>query len=185
MQKLGLALLTTILLSTPAQAATIGGARLPDSVTAGGQPLVLNGGAVRKKFFIKVYAAALYLPAKHSSPERILATDAPRQMMMYFLYDVDHEKIAEAWTEGLEANTPDASPAVKQAFSTLSSWMADMKKGERIVITYVPGAGTTVEVKGAVKGVLPDKGVADAILATWIGPQPGPGADFKKALLGQ
>jgi hypothetical protein len=177
--------LSLLLLSGSADAANIGGASLPDTTTAGGQTLVLNGGGVRKKLFIKVYAAALYLPAKQASSERILATDTARQMVMHFLYDVDKEKIAEAWQEGLVANTPNTSPAVKQAFSTLSSWMEDMKKGEKIVMTYVPGAGTSVQVKGTVKGVLPDKAVADAILATWIGPKPGPGEDFKSALLGK
>jgi Chalcone isomerase-like len=52
------------------------------------------------------------------------------------------------------------------------------------VMTYVPGEGTTVEVNGKSKGTLPGKEVADAILATWIGPDPDPGADFKKAVLG-
>lgn len=184
MRKAAVAL--SILLASPAaEAATVGGAQLRDTTTAGGQTLVLNGGAVRKKLFIKVYAAGLYLPAKQSSSERILAADTPRQMVMHFLYDVEKEKIADAWQEGLRANTPNTSPAVKQAFSTLASWMEDMDEGERIVITYVPGAGTTVDVKGNVKGVLPDKAVSDAILATWIGPKPGPGEDFKKALLGQ
>lgn len=185
MRKTVLALTLAAAMAAPASAATIGGANLPDTVTAGGQQLVLNGGGVRKKLFIKVYAAALYLPARQSSPERILAADTPRQMLMHFLFDVEKEKIAEAWQEGLAANTPNTTPAVKQAFSTLSSWMADMKKGERIVLTYVPGAGTSVEVKGQVRGVLPDKAVADAILATWIGPKPGPGEDFKKAILGR
>lgn len=174
-----------VLTASMVDAATVGGATLSDTVTAGGQKLVLNGGGIRKKVFIKVYAGALYLPSRQTSAERILATDTTRQMVMHFLYDVDKEKIAEAWQEGLRANTPNTSAAVKQSFSTLSSWMEDMKKGERVILTYVPGGGTTVEVKGRVKGVLPEKAVADAILATWIGPKPGPGEDFKKALLGK
>ena len=174
-----------LLLAGPADAADVGGASLSDTVTAGGQTLVLNGGGVRKKFFIKVYAAGLYLPAKQTSAERILAADVPRQMVMHFLYDVDKAKIAEAWEEGLAANTPGAPASVARSFATLASWMEDMKKGERIVMTYVPGTGTAVEVRGRVKGVLPDKAVADAILATWIGPKPGPGADFKSAILGR
>jgi hypothetical protein len=52
-------------------------------------------------------------------------------------------------------------------------------------MTYVPGTGTTVTVNGKVKGTLPGKAVNDAIVATWIGPDPGPGGDFKKAVLGQ
>ena len=60
-----------------------------------------------------------------------------------------------------------------------------MKKGQQIVLTYVPGSGTTVDVNGKAKGVLQDKAVADAILTTWIGPKPGPGEDFKKGILGK
>ncbi len=175
----------SLLLAATAEAATVAGVTLNDTTTAGGQTLVLNGAGIRKKLFIKVYVAGLYLPAKQSAPERILAADTARQMVMHFVFNVEKGKIAEGWQEGLVANTPNTSPAVKQAFSTLSSWMEDMKKGQRLVLTYVPGSGTTVEVNGKVKGVLPDKAVADAILATWIGPKPGPGEDFKKAVLGR
>ena len=184
MRKLALAL-TLFVTASAAQAANVGGVNLSDTVTAGGQKLVLNGAGVRKKLFIKVYTGALYLPTKQTSPDFILSADTPRQMEMHFTFDVDKGKIAEAWQEGLEANSPKASAGVKQAFATLSSWMEDMKKGEKVVLTYVPGVGTTVDVKGQSKGVLPDKAVADAILATWIGPKPGPGDDYKKALLGK
>jgi hypothetical protein len=132
----------------------------------------------------KVYTGALYLPSKQTSEAGIIAADAPRRMVMHFLMDVDKGKIAEAWTEGL-VNTPNASPEVKTAFKTLSSWMDDMKEGQRISMTYVPGTGTTVEVGGKSKGTLGGKAVADAILNTWIGSKPGPGADFKKAVLGK
>jgi hypothetical protein len=80
---------------------------------------------------------------------------------------------------------PGAAADVRTAFKTLESWMEDMKKGQAIVLTYVPGTGTTVEVNGKVKGTLGGKSVADAILATWIGPKPGPGDDFKAAVLGK
>jgi hypothetical protein len=184
MRKFALAV-TLLVVAASAQAANVGGVNISDTTTVGNQKLVLNGAGLRKKLFIKVYTGALYLPAKQNSPDFILTGDTPRQLVMHFVFDVEKEKIAEAWQEGLTANTPKASAGVKQAFATLSSWMEDMKKGEKIVMTYVPGTGTTVEVKGRSKGVLPDKAVADAILATWIGPKPGPGEDFKKAVLGR
>ncbi|MFZ2492468.1 MAG: chalcone isomerase family protein [Thermoanaerobaculia bacterium] len=181
-----LVLATTLLLgSTAAEAVTVGGATLEDKATVNNQQLILNGAGLRKKLFIKVYAGGLYLPSKQTSPAAILAADTPRRMVMHFVFDVEKEKMAEAWSEGLTANTPNASPEVKAAFKTLSGWMADMKKGQRIVMTYVPGIGTTVEVAGANKGTLGGKAVADAILNTWIGPKPGPGEDFKKAVLGK
>lgn len=173
------------LASVGAYAAEVGGVRLDDRTTVNGQPLVLNGAAMRKKLFIKVYAAGLYLPAKQANPAAILAADTPRRMTMHFVFSVDKAKIAEAWTEGLEANTPGASAEVKNNFKTLESWMEDVKDGQNIVLTYVPGTGTTVEVNGHMKGTLPGKATADAILNTWIGPKPGPGDDFKKGILGK
>jgi hypothetical protein len=179
-------LATTLALSaTVAGAVTIAGVNLEDSVTVSGQKLVLNGAGIRKKLFIKVYVGGLYLTAKQSSPAAIVAADTPRRMVMHFVFSVGKDKIAEAWSEGLEDNVPNASAEVKAAFKTLSSWMEDVKDGQRIVLTYVPGTGTTVEVNGKVKGTLPGKAVSDAILNTWIGPKPGPGDDFKNAILGK
>lgn len=183
MRKLMLA--ATLALAAAAGAATVAGVKLEDSVTVNNQKLVLNGAALRKKFVVKVYVGALYLPAKQTSATAIIAADAPRRQVMHFLYDVDKEKMVEAWTEGLRDNTPNASPEVKTAFNTLSTWMEDMKEGQRIVLTYVPGIGTTVEVNGKNKGTLGGKAVADAILNTWVGAKPGPGGDFKKGVLGQ
>ena len=178
-------LLTAALAATPLFAANVGGVNLEDKITVGNHSLVLNGAGIRKKFMIKVYVGALYTTATEKSAERIIATDAPRRLVMHFLFGVDKGKIAEAWTEGLADNTPNASAEVKKNFKTLESWMQDMAKGQRIVMTYVPGTGTTVEVNGKVKGTIPGKATNDAILATWIGPDPGPGSDFKAAVLGK
>ena len=184
MRKLILAAALTLAAVT-ASGATVAGVKIEDSSSVAGQNLVLNGAALRKKFVVKVYVGALYLPSKQANAAAILAADAPRRQVMHFLYDVDKEKMAEAWEEGLADNTPNASPEVKTAFKTLATWMEDMKEGQRIVLTYAPGTGTTVEVAGKNKGTLGGKAVADAILNTWIGPKPGPGADFKKGVLGQ
>lgn len=173
------------LVAVTASAATVAGANIEDTVTVAGQKLVLNGAALRKKFVVKVYVGALYLQQKQKNAAAIVAADAPRRQVMHFLYDVDKAKMAEAWTDGLKDNTPNASAEVKTAFKTLSTWMEDMKAGQRIVLTYAPGTGTTVEVNGKNKGTLGGKAVADAVLNTWVGPKPGPGNDFKKGILGQ
>jgi hypothetical protein len=184
---LGALLITSVLLAAgppPAAAATLADVTLPDKVDAGGQPLVLDGLGLRKKFFIKVYVGGLYLPAKESSPAKVLAADAPRRMTFHFLYGVSAKQMCDAWDEGLADNTPSAPADVRAAFKTLCASMEDIPKGHEMVLTYMPGQGTRVEVNGKTKGTLPGKPAADAILATWIGPHPGPGEDFKQAVLG-
>jgi hypothetical protein len=178
---LALALLS---LPLPGAAGTLAGVTLPDKAQVGSDTLVLNGMALRKKFFIKVYVAGLYLAQKEGDAAKILAADSPRRMEMDFLYGVSPSQMCDAWKEGLEANTQNASAAVKKSFETLCSWMEDLPKGQKLVLTYLPGTGTQVEVKGKVKGTLEGKPTADAILATWIGKDPAPGADFKAGVLG-
>jgi hypothetical protein len=180
-------LLLSLMLLVPAaaSAATLAGVTLEDKVTVNGQTLVLNGMGLRKKLFIKVYVGGLYLQAKSSNPAAIIASDTPRRMVMSFLFSVSKDQMCDAWEEGLEDNTPNASAEVKNAFKTLCSWMEPIPKGNRLVLTYIPGTGTSVEVNGKVRGTLPGKATADAIVSTWIGPKPAMGDDFKNAVLGK
>jgi hypothetical protein len=176
--------LLSLFLTLPAAAGTLADVTLPDKAEVKGQSLVLNGMGLRKKFVVKVYVGGLYLAQKEKNAAKVMGADAPRQMVLHFIYDVSKDQMCEAWNEGLEANTPKASAEVKKGFTTLCGWMDGVGKGNKLTLTYLPGEGTTVEINGKPKGTLPGKAVADAVLATWIGPKPGPGEDFKKAVLG-
>ena len=162
----------------------IAGVTVPATVEAGGQPLVLNGAALRKKAVFKVYVAGLYLPAKNQDAGAILATDGPRELRMEFVRDVGKDKMCEAWDESLKNNTPDADAQLQAEFKQLCSWMQDLKKGDVMSFTYVPATGTTVAIAGQTKGSIAGKPFADALFKSWIGPKPGPGEGFKAALLG-
>lgn len=185
--RLGVALACLLVLAVsaaPAVAGELAGVEMPDTVTVAEDELVLNGMALRSKFFVKVYVAGLYLPSKTSSADAVLAADEPRHLRMEFVRKVGKDDICEAWYEGLEANTPDASSDVKKQFDDLCSWMADVGSGDSYEFTYVPGTGTTVRVKGEDRGTIPGKAFADALYASWIGPSPGPGEGFKDDLMG-
>jgi hypothetical protein len=175
-------------LSLPAQDSAgtmkLANVTMPTRVRVGDQELVLNGMALRKKFVVKVYVASLYLPEKTTSADQILQTDGPRYMVMSFVHSVDKGKLCGAWNEGLENNTPDAGEELKTDFKRLCDMMEDIKDGEQMVFTYLPGTGTTVGVRGADRGTIEGKAFADALFRCWIGPKPGPGQDFKKNLLG-
>lgn len=174
----------TLCLASPASGGTIGDVTLPDQMTLGESTLVLNGLGMRTFTFFDVYAAGLYLAAPSTDAGAILATDAPRAMTMHFLRKVEAEKISGAWLDGLAANTPGADASLGQRFATLGGMMETMDKGETLDCLYDPAQGTTVVVRGQVKGVIPGKDFSDALLACWIGPKPGPGDKFKAGVLG-
>jgi len=170
--------------SMHAQATEIAGVTVPATVDAGGQSLVLNGAALRKKSIIKVYVAGLYLPAKSQDADAILAADAPRELRMQFVRDVGKDKMCEAWDESLKNNTPGADAQLQAEFKQLCGWMQDLKKGDVMTFSYAPATGTTVDIAGTKKGTIAGKPFADALFKSWIGPKPGPGEGFKTALLG-
>jgi hypothetical protein len=103
---------------------------------------------------------------------------------MQFTYNVGKDKMCEAWDESLENNSPGADAQLQGEFKELCGFMQDLKKGDTMTFTYLPGEGTTVEVQGVKKGSVSGKPFADALFKSWIGPKPGPGDDFKKDLLG-
>ena len=158
---------------------------MPDTIRIERQLFRLNGVAVYRKFGIPVLVAGLWLDHEERDATKILAADAPRRYVSHFLHRAGSERICKAWREGLEANTPHRSEAVRQQFQTLCGWIRDFRPGDEITLTYMPGRGSTVEISGVRKGTIPGKEFADAYFACALGPRPGPGEGFKKRLLGR
>lgn len=181
---IGILVLGLLLNVLPLNGKTYKGVTMEDKIEADGNTLILNGMALRKKLWVKVYVAGLYLPAKETDGDKVLKADEPRRTVMHFVYDVSAKKINGAWIDGLEDNTPNYSPQLKKQFDTLCEYMEDVDDGQQLMFTYIPGKGTEVKVKGKVKGVIEGKAFADALWACWIGPKPGPGESFKEGLLG-
>ena len=175
--------LVILAVAIPAYSATLKGVEMPNTITVEGTKLVLNGMALRKKVIFKVYVAGLYLTEKEKDGDKILKEDKMRRTLMHFLRSVGKGKINGAWMDGLKDNTPDHSPELKKKFDKLCSLMEDMKDGDKIAFSYIPGKGTKVMVKNKFKDFIKGKDFADALFACWIGPKPGPGEGFKEDLL--
>lgn len=176
--------LCLVLCAFPARAGELAGVAMPDSVEVSGARLSLNGMALRKVVFIKVYVGGLYLPRPMGDAAEVLGEDTPRRMVLRFLREVEADDLSEAWMDGLDANTPDAAAGVRGRFDILCSWMRDVDEGDEMVVTYTPAGGTEIVVGGQSLGSLPGKPFADALFACWIGPDPGPGKSFRQGLLG-
>jgi hypothetical protein len=155
---------------------------------AEGQPaLVLNGAGVRKKFVVKVYVGALYLPAKQQDAEAIIAAGA-RRMAMYVLRDeLTAEQLISALNEGLAANhTPEEMKALDarvQEFNAVMQAVGNVKKGGVIAIDFVPGTGVRVAVNGEGKGTVAGEEFSRALIKVWLGKHPVD-AGLKVKLLG-
>ncbi|HYA24046.1 MAG TPA: chalcone isomerase family protein [Terriglobales bacterium] len=166
------------------RAGTLAGVTLPDTVQVGGRTLVLNGLGLRKKFVVKVYVAGLYLETKSSDPNAILKADAPKQMVMQFVRSVSKDQMVDAFSESFDNNTPDAKKTIKTEIDQFLDALEPVKDGEQVVLTYVPGAGTTLAIHGKDKLTIAVPAFAPVLFSVWLGPKP-PNPDVKKGLLGQ
>ena len=168
----------------PALAAEVAGVRLADQVEVGDQVLVLNGAGLRKKYFVKVYVAGLYLPEKNRSAEKIINSSGPCQVSMHFLRDVGADKITEGWTEGFTKNSePGDMQGLQNRLNEFSAMFEDMEEGDEIILRYIPELGTQVTTRGVQKGIIPGEDFQRALLSVWFGEQPAD-ADLRKAMLG-
>jgi hypothetical protein len=176
-----------ILASVAAPAASIDGVNVPDSLTAatGGPVLLLNGAGVREKLFFDIYVGALYLPAKSSNAEAILASPDPACVTMHFLYkEVSREKIVGAWKDGLAANHNAAEmQALRPQLDKFNALFHTVHRGEDIRMCYLPGTGTEVRINGEQRGTVPGESFFHALLGIWLGAHPV-SADLKKDMLG-
>ena len=180
-------LVAVLMIGVSASALEMEGVQVPESVVQdNGTRLVLNGAGIRSKFIFDIYIAQLYLKAKASDAPAVLAADAGRRMTMHFLYsEVEKEKLVDAWNEGFEGNgTKEQLTAMKGDIDRFNAMFDTVKEGDQIVLDYIPGKGTTVLIRGEIKGMIPGKAFNDLLLSIWIGEEPVTD-DLRDELLGR
>jgi Chalcone isomerase-like len=168
-----------------ALAAEVGGVKLGDKATVGGQELVLNGAGIRTKLMFKVYVGSLYVPAKASSAAAVYAK-APRRVQLDMLRDVSADQMLEALVDGIKDGNPPADVAAVKAQSdqlaSILKGIGQLKEGNVLTFDFVDGA-TRVGLNGADKGSIAGEAFNKALLNAWLGDKPVQ-ADLKKAMLG-
>jgi len=168
-----------------ALAAEVGGVKLGDKATVGGQELVLNGAGIRTKLMFKVYVGSLYVPAKASSAAAVFAK-APRRVQLDMLRDVSADQMLEALVDGIKDGNPPADVAAVKAQSdqlaSILKGIGQLKEGNVLTFDFVDGA-TRVGLNGADKGSIAGEAFNKALLNAWLGDKPVQ-ADLKKAMLG-
>jgi len=180
----GVLVLGLLALALPALAGTLAGVTLPDSITVGNQTLVLNGMGVRSKMFVKVYVGGLYLEKKSSDANAVVQADAGKRIVLQFVRDVSREQMVEAFDESLKANGGGKAATLKNEIAQFLGALEPLKTGDQFAVTYVPGVGTSVSLRGKDKVTIPGLPFGQLVFSMWLGPKP-PNGDLKKGLLGQ
>jgi Chalcone isomerase-like len=172
----------------PVFAAEVAGVKMEEKEALAGTELVLNGAGLRSKFVFKVYAMALYLPAKTTDAAAAIGASGPKRVAMHMLRDVGADEFGEALMNGMRDNNSEAAmkvlePCARQLVSIMAA-MKEAKEGMRITLDWLPGTGTVVGVNGKDEGApIPGEDFYRGLLRIWLGENPVQ-EDLKRALLG-
>ncbi|MDD2774104.1 MAG: chalcone isomerase family protein [Elusimicrobiales bacterium] len=156
----------------PSRALEVKGVAVPDSAEVSGKKLTLNGAGVRRKVVFNVYVGALYLEEQSADGVVIIRQDKTRRMELTFLRNVDSAAISEAIEKGFAKNAADTLPALKARLADFRKLIPDLRKGDKLALTYAPGQGLAVEYNGKPAGSIPGKDFSDALFSVWLGGYP-------------
>jgi hypothetical protein len=175
----------TLALGT-AQAKDCQGVTFPEAAEVHGTRLALNGVGLRTAtiFSMDVYVAAIYVGKPSNNPRAIVDATGPTQLVMQFLRGLSARQLRAGWVSDLnKEGTPEQLAPLQGRLAQLTSWMEDVKSGQQLIFTRVPGEGLTVALEGQVKGMIPGDDFARAFLLIFLGDHP-PTLEVKSGLLG-
>jgi len=175
------------LMGSVAQARDYNDISFPDSITPSGTDTMikLNGIGMRTKFIFDIYVGALYLEKPAKTRDEVQAQTGPNRVLMHFVYsEVAAEKLVAGWNEGFEENTTSEQfKAIKDRIDQFNAMFVTVKEGDVVMLDYIPGKGTSVNIKGDKKGVVKGEDFNKALLDIWLGEEPADD-DLKDAMLG-
>lgn len=181
--RIALAVLLCAVGASAALAGEAAGVKMPDTATVEGKTLKLNGIGLRKKMLFKVYVAGLYVETPSKNAATLISSDEVKSITLHVLRSLSGNQIGEAISDGFWHNSKAQMGVLTDRLQKLTSMFPAVVEGDQIVLTYVPGKGTSVSAKGQAKGVIEGKDFSDALLSVWLGANPVQ-EDLKKAMLG-
>lgn len=164
-----------LLCSVSANGKEIAGVMVQETLKAAdGTVLQLNGAGIRSKFFMDIYIAELYLEYPSNKVSEVLDTSGRKRIVMHFLYkEVGKDKLIAGWNEGFVGNSqPEEVSKLQERIDQFNSMFVDVKKGDEIVLDFIPSRGTVVIIAKQEKGVIPGADFNGALLKIWLGEKP-------------
>jgi hypothetical protein len=165
-------LLAVLLVAGGAQAKAMAGVRLPETIQLQGQDLLLEHMALKKLLFFDVYVWGLYLGESPKSIEEAIASQKPKQLQLHFRRDLNRDQLVEAFRKFLSKSPDLKSAAMRKDSELLVHSLLAVRKGDSLVITYIPDKGLQISGEGSRGAFIPGKDFADALFSAWLDENP-------------
>lgn len=167
----GLVLVLALFAGT-AQARAVAGVRLPDAISLQGKELLLEHMELKKKLIFEIYVWGLYLEQKPASTQQAIAFQGPKQLQLHFRRSINREQLADAFRAFLSNSRALRSPEMKRQSEMLLQSLKGVRKGDTLLITYLPDQGLLISGEGSQGATIPGKAFADALFDAWLSENP-------------
>ncbi len=165
----------------------IGGVTLPESIPCGKEVLRLNGAGIRKKFFLSLYVAGLYLRDRSSSPGEILAPNTPVALRLCIVSRlISSSNMERATREGFEKSTHGNLQGLEKRIDEFISVFKcePIRRGDVFDFIYTPLTGVEVYKNGKRLTEIKGADFKKALFGIWLSDHPVQ-KDLKERLLGK
>ncbi len=173
-------------LATPAHALTVDGVDVPDTYSAMGKELQLNGAGTRSKWFMNLYVGGLYVPEKVDDAEAVISADEPQAITLHITSGmITSERMTEATMDGFQAATGgDLSSIQADVDQFMAVFQEEIQEGDVFDLVYVPGSGVQVLKNGEQRDSVGDLEFKKALFGIWLSDKPAQ-KDLKEKMLGK
>ncbi len=132
-----------------------------------GENLSLRGFGEFRYLIFNVYAAALYIEGDVSSPEAALE-DVPKTLILHYHRSVTAKDIIDSSEKLLKSNPQVNLTQIRSLLDNFYNAYVDVKKGDRYVLAYIPGKGSTLYLNGTARITVPGADFAKAYFGIWL-----------------
>jgi hypothetical protein len=133
-------------------------------------PEKLSGAAMRKKAIFNVYTIGSYVSTEFTgrSAEELAACDKVKQLHLVLQRNVTGNDMGKAFEEAIRANHPNEFTTEMTKLTNLIR-AYDVKSGEHVWITHVPGYGLHIQLVGKTSEFIPGVKFAHAVWEIYLG----------------
>jgi hypothetical protein len=183
MRKL-IAFISFVLLSLSVSAVELGDIDMPDTLQADGQELLLNGAGIRSKFVFDLYVAGLYLGAKESDAEKIIASTDPMALRLHIISSkITSKKMTNATRSGFKKSTGGKVEPISSEIEQFLEAFSDKIEVGDIFEFVATEKGVVISKNNVQQQIISSQEFKQALFGIWLSDKPVK-TKLKKSLLG-
>ncbi|MFA6815761.1 MAG: chalcone isomerase family protein, partial [Lentisphaeria bacterium] len=177
-------IMAVLFMTSMAEARNVSGKNIPETMKAGDHSLLLSGVGIRKKMWLLIYAAGLYLPEKMNDAQKIINADKPMAIKIHVISGLmSAKKMENALREGFEKSTNgNLSPIKDRMEKFIAAQTTEVNTDDVFEYVYIPKEGVSVFFKGKLVTTVKGLDFKKAVFGIWLGKDAGD-KNLKKGLL--